>query len=185
MFATGRFSKQRLPIDVSCRWAPRFLTRSALFYADRTFGLLFVVPEQPRQSRAYLAKLMTNSFFSSKMFSNNEGRVAAPSTKSPASLTLIQKLNVVFRQTLSCPRPYREEVIWRLLSPDRGITCDLAHATAASQCYSTSHRPCCRNGLLREPFFRRTVGCMPCHFVERSSWKQDGILPLPQFRCPL
>ena len=41
------------------------------------------------------------------------------------------------------------------------------------------------HGLLPEPFFRRTVGCMPCHFLGRSSWRQDGILPLPQFRCPV
>ena len=41
------------------------------------------------------------------------------------------------------------------------------------------------HGLLWEPFFRRTVECMPCHLLGRSSWRQDGILPLPQFRCPV
>ena len=76
--------------------------------------------EQPRQSREYLAKLMTKVFLLEDV-QQQRRRVAALSTKSSASLILIQKL----------------------LSPDRGITYDLAHATAGYHGCSARHRPCC------------------------------------------
>ena len=76
--------------------------------------------EQPRQSREYLAKRMTKVFLLEDV-QQQRRRVAALSTKSSASLILIQKL----------------------LSPDRGITYDLAHATAGCHGCSARHRPCC------------------------------------------
>ena len=65
---------------------------------------------------------------------------------------------VVLRRTLSCARPCREEAIWRLLSPDRGITYDVAHATAGSHGLQHETVTMLLDGLFPELCFQRHHG---------------------------
>ena len=112
-----RFCKQR---STSAVVAPHDSSHEARCLCGPHLRIFMRSLEQPRQSREYLAKLMTKVFLLEDV-QQQRRRVAALSTKSSASLILIQKL----------------------LSLDGGITYDLAHATAGCHGCSARHRPCC------------------------------------------
>ena len=111
--------------------------------------------------------------------------VAAPLTQSSARLTLIQKLKWSCAGLCLCALtlPRRSDMAAVVSRSRHHLRLGSRHGWKRRLQHET--QTMLLHCLLWEPFFRRTVGCMPCHLLGRSSWWQDGILPLPQFRCPV